>query len=418
MTAPSRHVAIAGAGIAGLTAALCLAGRGFSVSVFERAEKLEEVGAGIQLSPNATRILARLGLLGAIEDMAVRPRAVDLYRAGSLRRIATMPLGEAALRRWGAPYLTIHRADLHSALAQAVEAHPDITLQTSATARGARLAADGASLAIERGGKSAEIACDLAIGADGVRSTLRGTGRLARRERFSGYVAWRAMTTPDAGGPIAADRVSAFLHPRFHLVAYPVRRGEAMNLVVIGRMDAPAESGADATRGMLPPGIIDGAAGKLASFLSGIDTWRAWPVGEVAADAPWVEPAGLALVGDAAHAMGPYAAQGAVMAIEDAAALAAAVANSPRDIAAALARYEAVRRERVRAVARRGALLAYESVRRERVRRVAKRGAFNRFVWHAAGPVALGRDAVLALRGGDSLAADLDWLYAYDAEAI
>src|SRR5690606_27732960 len=139
-------------------------------------------------------------------------------------------------------------------------------------------------------------------------------------------------------------------------------------------------------------------ADELDVFLAGIDTWLAWPVGEVAADAPWVEPAGLALIGDAAHAMGPYAAQGAVMAIEDAATLAAALAARPGDLS--------------------GALLAYESARRERVRRVAKRGAFNRFVWHAAGPVALGRDAVLVLRGGNSLAADLDWLYSYDAEAI
>ncbi|HRP80190.1 MAG TPA: FAD-dependent oxidoreductase, partial [Aquamicrobium sp.] len=337
MATPSRHVAIAGAGIAGLTAALCLARRGFSVSVFERAERLEEVGAGIQLSPNATRILERLDLLGPVGEMAVRPEAVELYRAASLRCIATVPLAETALRRWRAPYLTIHRADLHGVLAQAVEACPDITLETGVTVRGATLADKGVSLAIERGGErageNAEVACGLAIGADGVRSTLRGTGRLARRERFSGYVAWRAMTTPRAGnGLIPPDRVSAFLHPRFHLVAYPVRRGEATNLVVIARMDAPAESGAGAVRRLLPPGIVDGAADELDVFLAGIDTWLAWPVGEVAADAPWVEPAGLALIGDAAHAMGPYAAQGAVMAIEDAAALAAAVAARPGDL--------------------------------------------------------------------------------------
>jgi salicylate hydroxylase len=253
MAGSVRHAAIAGAGIAGLTAALCLAGRGFSVSVFERAPKLEEVGAGIQLSPNAARILERLGLLGALEKMAVRPRAVELYRAGSLRRIASVPLDEVALRRWGAPYLTIHRADLHAALVEAVAASPDITLETGVTVRGATLSDGDVSLCIERARGRADIACDLAIGADGVRSTLRGTGRLARPERFSGYVAWRAMTTPEAArGLIPADAVSAFLHPRFHLVAYPVRGGEAINLVVIARMDPPAESGRTATRRVRP----------------------------------------------------------------------------------------------------------------------------------------------------------------------
>jgi salicylate hydroxylase len=399
MAGSVRHAAIAGAGIAGLTAALCLAGRGFSVSVFERAPKLEEVGAGIQLSPNAARILERLGLLGALEKMAVRPRAVELYRAGSLRRIASVPLDEVALRRWGAPYLTIHRADLHAALVEAVAASPDITLETGVTVRGATLSDGDVSLCIERARGRADIACDLAIGADGVRSTLRGTGRLARPERFSGYVAWRAMTTPEAArGLIPADAVSAFLHPRFHLVAYPVRGGEAINLVVIARMDPPAESGRTATRRVLPPGILDGAAEELDAFLLDIDTWLAWPVSEVAAAAPWVEPAGLALIGDAAHAMGPYAAQGAVMAIEDAAALAASIDARPGDLAAGL--------------------LAFEAARSRRVEKVARRGAFNRFVWHAAGPVALGRDAMLALRPQASLAADLDWLYGHDAGAV
>lgn len=399
MNAPSMRIAIAGAGIAGLAAALSFARRGFSVRIFERAERLEEVGAGIQLSANATRLLARLDLLDAVRQAAVQPRSIELRRAGSGRVIASVPLGEAATRRWGAPYLTVHRADLHGALAEAVRAHPAISLETGAVVRGSAFGAGGVSLAVEKAGAAETVSCDLAVGADGVRSALRGSGRLARPDRFSGYVAWRATATPQqCGDLVPADRVSAFLHPRFHLVAYPLRRGEIVNLVAIGRMPVPADSGAGAARGMLPPAIIAGAADEVDALAANVDTWLPWPINEVDADAPWVEPAGLALVGDAAHAMGPYAAQGAVMAIEDAAALAAAVAAQPQDIAGALARYEAARRERVR--------------------QVARRGAFNRFVWHAAGPVALGRDAVLALRRPESLAADLDWLYGYDAEAL
>lgn len=400
MNGPSRHVAIAGAGIAGLTAALCFAGRGFRVSILERAEKLEEVGAGLQLSPNATVILKRLGLLEEVEAVAVKPVSIELRRADSLRTLAAVPLGEAALRRWRAPYLTVHRADLHGILARAARAHPQIALETGVEIRAARLSQAGNALLTTReGGGEAEIPCDLAVGADGVRSALRGTGPLARPARFSGYVAWRAMATPHrCAGLIPADRVSAFLHPRFHLVAYPLRGGQIINLVVIGRMPAPTQSGAGGERRLLPPGIIAGAADDIDALAANVDGWLPWPIDEVDADAPWIDPAGLALVGDAVHAMGPYAAQGAVMAIEDAAALAAAVAARPDDLAGALAQYQAVRRERVR--------------------QVAKRGAFNRFVWHASGPVALGRDVVLALRRGTSLAADLDWLYAYDAETV
>lgn len=399
MKARSCQVAIAGAGIAGLTAALAFARHGFDVRVFERSAQLGEVGAGVQVSPNATRILDRLGVLEAVEQTAVMPASIDLRRAGSGRTVASVRLGETATRRWGAPYLTVHRADLHAALANAVQAHPSISLETEASVRDVTFNTGGVSLSVEKAGATEEVVCDLAIGADGVRSVLRNSGHLARPDHFSGFVAWRATASPQAAGDmVPPDRVSAFMHPRFHLIAYPVRRGEIINLVAISRMPAPEKTGSGAYRAMLPPFVIDGAADELDALAADLDTWLPWPVNEVDANAPWVEPAGLALIGDAAHAMGPYAAQGAVMAIEDAAALAAAVVARPDDLA--------------------GALVRFEAVRRKRVRDVVRRGGFNRFVWHAAGPIALGRDMVLALRRPESLAADLDWLYSYDAEAL
>lgn len=395
--APNRHVAIAGAGIAGLTAALCFAQRGFAVSVFERAERLEEVGAGIQLSPNATRILGRLGVLDRIEKTAVRPHSVELRRAGSGRRLASISMGDDAWRRWGAPYLTVHRADIHAALAEAAAAHPAIKLETGAAATGVTFD-KGVTLHIDGAAGRREIACDLAVGADGVRSALRDTGALARRDQFTGYVAWRATAGPEqCANVIPTDRVSAFLHPNFHLVTYPLRRGEIVNLVAITRMAVPEDAGPGMVRGMLPPGIIAGIDDDIDALASDIDTWLPWPINEVDGFAPWVDLAGLALVGDAAHAMGPYAAQGAVMAIEDAATLAATVNARPDDLA--------------------GALAHYQTLRQMRLRQVAKRGTFHRVIWHASGPLALGRDVVLAMRSSEGLAADLDWLYGYDAEA-
>lgn len=400
MKTSSMQIAIAGAGIAGLTAALAFARHGYPVRIFERSAQLSEVGAGIQVSPNATRILDRLGVLEAVERLAVQPDGINLHRADSGRVIASVALGEAATRRWGTPYITTHRADLHAALAQAVRAHPLIELETRARVCGASFnRSGGATLSVEKDGTVETVACALAVGADGVRSTLRNTGRTARSDRFSGYVAWRATAAAQScSNMIAPSSVHAFLHRRFHLIAYPVRQSEIINLVTIARMPAPEKTGTDAYRSLLPPSVIDGAADELDALVSELDTWLPWPINEVDHDAPWTDPAGLALIGDAAHAMGPYAAQGAVMAIEDAAALAASVALQPHDLGRALARFEAVRRERVH--------------------QVARRGAFNRFVWHAAGPVAFGRDVVLALRRPESLAADFDWLYGYDAEAL
>ena len=398
MTDRSRQIAIAGAGIAGLTAALAFAQRGFSVTVHERAKRLDEVGAGLQLSPNATRILSRLGVIEALDPVAVRPEAVDIRSARSLRPIASVPLGKAAERRWGAPYLAVHRADLHGVLLTAALRHDAVTVRTAATVRGASASGGRVVLSVESGGQVEDAAFDLAVGADGVWSTLRGLGGRERPSRFTGHVAWRAMARPQGNGRdfVPMDRVTTFLHPGFHLVAYPVRAGAAVNLVAMAR-------GPDSPRGWSNEGdrerldrAMKGASPALVRLVGEAGPWTTWPIHEVAQDGPWTDPAGIALIGDAAHAMGPYAAQGAAMAIEDAAALAAAVAARPDDLPSALS--------------------AYERIRRERAARVARRGAFNRFAWHAAGPVALARNVVLSLRAPESLAADLDWLYGYDAE--
>lgn len=393
------QVAVAGAGMAGLTAALAFAERGFRIKVFERSQTLEEVGAGLQLSPNATRILDRLGVLPLLQPAAVRPQAIDIRRADSMRLLASVPLGEGAQRRWGAPYLTAHRADLQGALLAAMERHPGIELETGATVRGATFRQVGVTLTIERGGRTQEEGCDLLVGADGVRSTLRSLCAGKAASRYSGHLAWRAMAHPESGTggrTLPTDRVTAFLHPDFHLVAYPVRAGAAVNLVAIAPSPASAESWSSDADPALLASAMKGVSPALANLVREAGPWTTWPIHEVSRDGAWSHPGGLALIGDAAHAMGPYAAQGAAMAIEDAAALAAAVAGRPDDLPAALRTYEALRRGRIE--------------------RVARRGAFNRFTWHAAGPVAFVRDRVLALRSPERLAADLDWLYGYEVE--
>jgi salicylate hydroxylase len=398
--AHARQIVIAGAGIAGLTAALAFAARGFSVRLLESAPELRQAGAGIQLSPNATRILGQLGVLETIAAAATRPEAVVLKDASTLREAARVPLGSAAERRWGAPYLVVHRADLQSALLACVAREPAITLTMGAAVRDVALHGQGATTSVDHDGKVIEVPGLLLVAADGVWSSIRALSGEGGKSRFSGHVAWRR--TLRAGSPqgqaflsaAPADVVTAFMHPAFHLVVYPLRGGDAINLVALTKGAVTNESWSIRT----DPDILNSALARAAPAISALagDDWTAWPIHTVGPKQKWTSPQGLALIGDAAHAMTPFAAQGAAMGIEDAATLAALVAASPEDIATALRRYEAARRPRIA--------------------QVIKRGAFNRFAWHAGGPVAVARDLVLKARGPRRLAADLDWLYGWQAE--
>jgi salicylate hydroxylase len=362
------HIVIAGGGIAGLTVALALARQGFASRVFERAETFYEVGAGLQLSPNATKLLHRLGLGPALAAVAFQPEAVAVRHAANLRPIARIPL-EDAQGRWGAPYLVLHRADLQAVLLEMVRSEGRIALTTG----------------VEISGSDPK--ADLLIGADGVWSKARPAAQ-SEGSAFSGHVAWRCTVPTDAG--LDPSAVSVFAHRDIHLVAYPLRGGTLTNLVaVMAGPDLPRgwTSKADPARlksllRLLAPPLRE---------LAGQD-WTAWPIHTV--PKPVFTRGNMALIGDAAHAMTPFAAQGAAMAIEDAWVLAAELAQAGGDVA--------------------GALSAYEDQRAPRIAKVKRRAALNHFAWHAWGPVALARDMVLKAKGADSLARDLDWLYGWE----
>ncbi|PWJ93070.1 salicylate hydroxylase [Mesorhizobium loti] len=402
----SRQVVIAGAGVAGLTAALAFAERGYPVRVFEQAQRLEAAGAGLQLSPNATRILRQLGVLDRLLPAAVRPEAVVLKDAATLRELARVPLGQAAETRWQAPYLVAHRADLQSALTARVAEISDIHLTTGARIGSVAAGPDGITATAEIDGKTIEAEGFLLVGADGVWSSVRALVDSAKRaasprSRFSGELAWRATIAAQsaAGQAFAAigapDCVTTFLHPGFHMVAYPVSKGDAFNLVAFTRGERIAEGWS----GHADPGILAsamrGTAPGLAELVEMVGAWLTWPLHTVEQNQPWTMPDGIALIGDAAHAMTPFAAQGAAMAIEDAATLADIIADFPADPAQSLQ--------------------IWENLRRPRVARVARRGAVNRLAWHATGPVAIARNLFLRMRASDKLAADLDWLYGWRA---
>jgi salicylate hydroxylase len=396
-----RTIIVAGAGIAGLTAALAFAARGMRVELFERARKFEAIGAGIQLSPNATRILDTLGVLDKL-SAAAAPEAVVLKDGKSLGELARVPLGKAAETRWGAPYLVVHRADLHAALLARASGHPGIRLRPGSTVAGVAFEGGEVTGTIEHDGRREKMAGALLVAADGVWSGLRRFVRGSRASRPSGTMAWRALV--DTASPIGralaplapSHHVTAFLNPALHMVVYPLRGGAVLNLVALTK----GEAGAGSWTNMIDTGplahAMRGFAPPLADLAETAKPWTAWPVHAVDPGGPWTDPRGLALAGDAAHAMTPFAAQGAAMAIEDAWTLAALVAGRPDHLSAALARYEALRRPRIR--------------------RVVRRGTLNHLAWHASGPVALARNLVLSARSPQRLAADFDWLYGWSSE--
>ncbi|HEV7416326.1 MAG TPA: FAD-dependent monooxygenase [Tianweitania sediminis] len=395
----SRPVLIAGGGLAGLTTALAFAATGTAVRLFEAAPAFGEIGAGLQLSPNATHILDGLGVLPPLESQLTRPSAVTLFDAATLRPLTAIPLGAGGEKRWRAPYVVAHRAAILDALLATARRNPLISIETGALVRDLVIGHDDVTLAFERGGSTQTADGAFLVAADGVWSGLRqfANGDRPVDSRFSGLTAWRTTLPIADAESLALPRVidfgcvSTFLDPYAHLVAYPLAGGSALNLVAITRGGSAKKTWREADG----RDVLDAFLRRLPQPLNGLarlSNWTRWPLYEAPADLTWVSHR-FALVGDAAHALLPFAAQGAAMAIEDAAVLAASVQAAGADLDRGLQHYQ--------------------EVRRRRLNEVRSRGRLNRLAWHAGGPVALARNLVFRLKGPEALAADLDWLYGW-----
>ncbi|MCL6708010.1 FAD-dependent monooxygenase [Pseudomonas sp. R2.Fl] len=383
-----QNVAIVGAGVAGLAAALSFARHGIRCDVLEQAPQLAEVGAGLQISPNASRILGELGVLPEIEQHWREPDTIRLADGRTLKTITALPAGGFARERWGAPYGVLHRATLQQALLHAVLHNDRCRLHL-----GCRLAeAEPRAIRDITG-----VEADLLVGADGVWSTLRGRVPDSPSVTFSGNIAWR-FTLPETSRSelLDPDILTAYLGPESHLVCYPLKEIDGFNIVAITAGVSPGETwaaeGSVAQRAML----LERFAGwhpKIVELLLAAGTPTFWPLYQASAGR-WQNGRDTVLIGDAAHAMMPFAAQGAAMAIEDAFELAGAVSRLPLP----------------------QALSTFETERVRRAARVKDRANFNRFAYHARGPVRIARDLVLSLRSPRNLIADLDWLYGYRAK--
>lgn len=393
MSGNGRTVYIAGAGIAGMTLALALAKFGATVVVLERNPKVQEVGAGLQISPNARKILNRLGLDKALAAKSFEPPGIDVYPYGARHPLVTLELGRTIRERFGAPYAVMHRADLAQILYRACKRFANIDLLFGVRAYDVVSHSRGVSVTVdEADGKSRSARAFAFIGADGVNSRTRTEVLMGPEAKYSGMVAWRvALGQAELDRVLIPLRASLLWGPGYHAVTYPLPHRKQINVALFAKMKADRAFLGDPPRAPeLPWAAMQSRAFDLIRAAAGED-WGFWPVSTIATPT-WAE-GGVGLIGDAAHAMLPFQAQGAAMAIEDAAIL-APLLMTETDAESALRRYA--------------------SLRQPRVEQVRKLSNANGLAFHLEWPFTMARDAVVKLQGPQGHLQRLSWLYGYD----
>lgn len=391
----TRQVLVVGGGIGGLAAALASARAGWEVRLFEQAAAFSEVGAGIQLGPNATRLLQAWGLRQALAEVASFPERLIIRRAQDGVQLGRARLGETSLARYGAPYATLHRADLHDLLLRAAWRH-GVRLNLDAKFLAYTDKPEGVCVDFPDG---RQVEGDALVGADGLWSRVREQALLDGPPTATGHLAYRALL-PQTDLPLqmrSAD-VTVWMGPRLHVVSYPVRGGQALNLVVIVHGE-PAEPLQDWDAAGLAADVQSALSGSCAELLALTQAAPDWGLWSLCDRPPLSDPVQMArgrvaLLGDASHPMRPYLAQGAGMALEDAAELGQCLAGvrSPlMEVAPALGRYA--------------------QNRWQRNAQVQARAQRNGEIFHATGLTGAGRDWSLRLLGSRLL--DQPWLYGY-----
>jgi len=384
-----RSILIAGGGIGGLSAALGLARAGFAVTVLEKAAALGEIGAGIQLGPNAFHAFDRLGVGPAARAMAVYIDQLRLMDAITGEDITTIDLGDAFRARFGNPYAVVHRGDLHGVLLQACREQPRIALRVSSQVAGYEQ--DGAHVtALLASGEHVHGAA--LIGADGLWSAVRRQVVGDGPPRVSGHTTYRSVIpTEQMPEDLRWNAATLWAGPKCHIVHYPLSGWKVFNLVVTYHNDAPEPvAGKPVAMDEVMKGFehINERARKI--IRHGSD-WKLWVLCDREPVPNWVDGR-VALLGDAAHPMLQYMAQGACIAMEDAVCLAAEMGERKDDIEAALKRY-----------------LAKRVLRATRVQLQSR--AIGEHIYHPAGNHAVLRNAIMRAKNSADWYETLAWLY-------
>ncbi len=379
----AKQILIAGAGIGGLAAALALAKGKQRVCVLEQAPLVEEIGAGLQLGPNATGVLQQLGVDEQVSEFAGFPDAVCIRDGITGKTLNQVRLGPDFQERFGAPYRVIHRGDLLGLLLKAVQTRKTIKLETSARVQSFEDLGDkGVEVDTATGRRKG----GMLIGADGIRSAVRGQLLDDGAPTSAGHIIARSLVS-SAQMPVSDNVVTLWLVPGGHVVHYPLRGGRVFNLVAAWDGDwAEATWGmsADATE---VEALAAGAHEQLRAILAAAPNWRKWSAAHRAPAPKWGE-GNVSLLGDAAHPVLPYLAQGAVMALEDAVVLAGELAKADTH-SDALRAYEAARQPRLAQMYDmcRKAGLAYHAggvfrlVRNFILQRMSDNASRNRVAW-------------------------------------
>ncbi|MEO1264101.1 MAG: FAD-dependent monooxygenase [Pseudomonadota bacterium] len=388
---------VAGAGIGGLAAALALSRAGFAVRIFERRSDSSEIGAGIQIGPNGVKALRALGVGDAVMAEAAQPNAIRARDGRSGRIVAELPLGNWMTERHAAPYITVRRADLHKALRDAAETDDRIIISYGRTVVGAEQSEDAVAITFDDDTSHERGA--LLVAADGQNSKLRPSvaGAIAS-QRACATVSRTTLDAGDVPGLVCGNTVTVWMSARGHLVHYPVARGRQVNVVLVDR--DPQSAGTSQASAELDAAAISQVVDQLqrvAPALAGLRstfeqaTWGRWPVID-AAPLPTFARGRIVLLGDAAHPVRPYLAQGAVMALEDAVVLGNCVSAS--------ASFDE-------------ALVAYDAARRSRTVKVQNAAKQNGQIYHLPRPASDARNLAMRSLGGGTLMQRYDWVYGW-----
>ncbi len=389
-----KTVYIAGAGIAGLTLALALAKLDVRVVVLEKTAELQIEGAGLQISPNARKVLDRLGLDEALRKHGFSTDAIDIYPFKRATPLISLTQGATVEQRFGAQYMVIHRADLAQVLMSACQQHANIEFQFGVQGFDMEAHQKGLSLTIEqRKGQFHNVRPFAFIGADGVHSETRRRILDGPDAVYSGYMAWRALIPASMmKDQINFNHTSLMWAPGYHIIAYPHPERHVVNIALFSKEDITGYAQSRKVQSPLIPKIGFSCKRTKSIIYAAEGGWKKWPL-YAAKTSTW-HKGPIGIIGDAAHAMLPYQAQGAAMAIEDAGELAPLLANE--DSAT-------------------DALAKFQSLRQQRVNRVVKTSARNGEIYHMSWPFSIARDIVVSLQGPTAHLKRLEWLYGYEA---
>ncbi|WP_158925818.1 3-hydroxybenzoate 6-monooxygenase [Acidisphaera sp. S103] len=385
----SQPILVAGAGIGGLATALGLARNGFDVVVLERASVLGEIGAGIQLGPNAFHAFDWLGIGDAARAMAVYVDKLRLMDAMTAEDICSIDLGEPFRQRFGNPYAVVHRGDLHGVFQRACLENPRITIRTGCAVEG--YDQDGDSVTVRLAGGET-VTGRLLVGADGLWSKVRQQVVGDGAPRVTGHSTYRSVIpTEQMPEDLRWNAATCWAGPKCHIVHYPLSDWKVFNLVVTYHNDAPAPvAGLPVTEEEVMAGFHH-VHPKARDLIRHGKDWRLWVLCDRDPVENWIDGR-VALLGDAAHPTLQYMAQGACMAMEDGVCLAHELAGSPDDRAAALERY---RRQRV--------------LRTARIQLQSR--AMGDHVLHPSGAHAALRNAIMSAKTNAEWYDSLAWLY-------